>query len=466
MKAVIFGAGPCGLTAAWELARQGVDVTVFEKQSVVGGLCKTARKDGFQFDLGGHRFISKDRELVDDIKSLMGDRLLIRDRKSVIKFKDRQFDYPINLPNILSQSTLLMNLKFAFGYFSSWARFYKSQAPDGSFERWADNKFGRPLNEYFFKPYTEKLWGIDASLLSDEWAGQRISLLDAKDAFLKSLGFHKTPQDKFALKYLYPKGGIGEIFESMADEIIRMGGKIITGAKPVNLQVSGLTITEVELELKNGQRSVVRADKYLSTIPLDKIARLVEPKLSTQLTYRSLRFLNITLSGVENLSNNTWMYVPEADLIMTRIQEPKKRSPFSAPPGQTSVMLEIPCQAGDATWKMPDSALLDLALRHLLKLGFNLRPHVTGCFSTFAQSAYPRMETRYKSRVQPLRELVNKFDNLKTTGRQGLFKYIFMDTAMLMGRRWARQILGASFGAPADETDDEQALLEIQSVVA
>ncbi|VAX19378.1 hypothetical protein MNBD_NITROSPINAE04-643 [hydrothermal vent metagenome] len=466
MKAVIFGAGPCGLTAAWELARQGIGATVIEKEDAVGGLCKTIRKDGFQFDLGGHRFISKDQELVDDIKSLMGDRLLIRDRKSVIRFKDRQFDYPINLPDVLSHSTLLMNLKFATGYFSSWSRLYKSKAPHGSFERWADTKFGRPLNEYFFKPYTEKLWGIDASRLSDQWAGERISLLDAKDALLKSLGWTKTSPGAFAVKYLYPKGGIGEIFEVMADEIRRMGGKIITGAQPVKLRTSGLTVTGVELELKNGQRSVVRADQYLSTIPLGETAKLIEPTIATQLTYRSLRFLNITLSGIENLSNNTWMYVPEADMIMTRIQEPKRRSPFSAPPGQTSVMLEIPCQAGDATWTMPDGSLLDLALGHLLKLGFNLRPHVTGCFSTFAQSAYPRMEIRYKSSVQPLREMVNRFDNLKTAGRQGLFKYIFMDTAMLTGRRWARQILGADFSASADETDDEQALLETQSVVA
>lgn len=466
MEVAIFGAGPCGLTAAWELAKQGVRVTVIEKENAVGGLCKTVRKDGFQFDLGGHRFISKDRELVDDIKSLMGGHLLVRDRKSVIRFKDRDFDYPINLPNILSQSTLLMSLKFAAGYFSSWSGFYKSQAPEGSFERWADTNFGRPLNEYFFKPYTEKLWGIAASKLSDEWAGQRISLLDAKDALLKSLGLTKTTPRTFAVKYLYPKRGIGEIFEFMADEIERMGGEIILGAKPVKLRTSGSTITGVEFQLKTGGKSVIKADKYLSTIPLNETARLLEPEITTKLPYRSLRFLNIMLSGIENLSDNTWMYIPEADLIMTRIQEPKRRSPFSAPPGRTSVMLEIPCQRGDTTWTMPDAELLDLALGHLLKLGLDLRPHVTGCFSTFAEHAYPRMEAGYKNIVEPLHKLVNRFDNLKTAGRQGLFKYIFMDIAMLTGRQWARQALGAGVDPAADETGDEPALLEIQSVIA
>jgi protoporphyrinogen oxidase len=466
MEVVLLGAGPCGLTAAWELAKRGVKVTVIEKENEVGGLCKTVHKDGFRFDLGGHRFISKDRELIDDIKSLMGDSLLVRDRKSVIRFKEADFDYPINLQNILSQSSFSMNVKFAVGYFSSWAGFYKSDAPEGSFERWADDKFGRPLNEYFFKPYTEKLWGISASGLSDEWAGQRISLLDAKDAILKSLGLTKSAPRTFATKYLYPKEGIGQIFEFMANEIKRMGGEILLGATPLKFQNSDSTITGVEVQLNSGERNVIKADNFFSTIPLNQTARLIDSKIETELPYRSLRFLNIILSGIENISDNTWVYVPEKDLIMTRIQEPKRRSPFSAPPGRTSVMLEIPCQRGDETWTMPDTKLLDLVLNHLLKLGLDLRPHATECFSTFAEHAYPRMEIGYKNSVEPLHELIDRFDNLKTSGRQGLFKYIFMDTAMLMGRRWARQTLGEDADLPSDETCDEPALLEVQSVIA
>lgn len=129
-------------------------------------------------------------------------------------------------------------------------------------------------------------------------------------------------------------------------------------------------------------------------------------------------------------------------------------------------MLEIPCQYGDATWTMPDAKLLDLVLDHLLKLRLDLRPYATECFSTFAEHAYPRMEIGYKNSVEPLHELIDRFDNLKTSGRQGLFKYIFMDTAMLMGRRWARQTFGAEADLPTDETCDETALLEVQSVIA
>ena len=138
MNAVILGAGPCGLTAAWQLARCGAKVTVIEKDSVVGGLCRTARRDGYQFDLGGHRFITSDGDLADDIGLLMGDRLLVRERKSVIRFKDRQFDYPLNLSNIIGQSSLSMSAKFALGYAASATGLYRSAAPEGSFEAWVD----------------------------------------------------------------------------------------------------------------------------------------------------------------------------------------------------------------------------------------------------------------------------------------------------------------------------------------
>ncbi len=464
MEAAIFGAGPCGLTAAWELVKRGVKVTVVEKDSTVGGLCKTVTGGGYQFDLGGHRFISKDRELVEDIKTLMGGRLLVRDRKSVILFKDRRFDYPINLPNVLSQSTLLMSFRFAGGYIRSCLGFTKSEAPEGSFEAWIDKRFGGPLNEYFFKPYTEKLWGIDMSRLSDDWAGQRISLLDAKDAVIKAFGFTKNKPRTYAAGYLYPKGGIGEIFELMADEIRRMGGQIILGFRPVRFKTSGSNVIRAEIENKNGERRVVKADEYLSTIPLDEAARLLGRGSNAPLPYRSLRFLNITLDGIENLSDNTWIYTPEADVMMTRIQEPKRRSPFSAPPGKTSVMLEIPCQRDDRVWSMPDDELLETALGHLRVLGFDLRGNVAGVFSTYAGHAYPRGEMGLQSSVRYLRGVAERFDNMKTAGRQGLFKYIFMDTAMLMGRQWAKNLVDGKRHERIDEIHNTPDVLETESV--
>ncbi|VAX16461.1 hypothetical protein MNBD_NITROSPINAE01-474 [hydrothermal vent metagenome] len=466
MEAIVLGAGPCGLTAAWELAKRGVNVTVVEKDDVVGGLCKTVRHGDYRFDLGGHRFISKDEELVEQVKTLMGNSLLRRSRKSCIRFKDRQFDYPINIPNILSQSSARDCFRFATGYLASAAGFYHSKAPKSSFEAWVDKSFGRPLNEYFFKPYTEKLWGISAGELSDEWAGQRISLLNAKDAILKSLSITREKPRTYAVHYLYPKHGIGQIFTAMADDIKRMGGKIITGFKPVEFKISESKIEGVVIENETGEGKILTASKFLSTIPINELVKLLDPGSEEILGYRSLRFLNITLNGLTNLSDNTWMYTPEADIIMTRIQEPKRRSPLSAPEGKTSVMLEIPCLYMDKTWTMPDGELLDIVLADLKTLGLDLRPHVDEVFSSYAQNAYPILKLGSAGHVKSLRKKVARFTNIATAGRQGLFKYIFMDTAMLMGRQWARNILGESARrVTIDTIHSEAKLLESESMV-
>ncbi|MGK7346501.1 MAG: FAD-dependent oxidoreductase [Candidatus Nitrospinota bacterium M3_3B_026] len=461
MSVLILGAGPCGLTAAWEFLRRGVHATVVEKDSAVGGLCKTIKRGGYQFDLGGHRFISADRRLVEDVKALMGDRLLVRDRKSVIRFADREYCYPINIGDVLSKSGPWMSARFAAGYLASATGLYHSPAPEESFEAWIDRRFGRPLNELFFKPYTEKLWGIPASRLSADWAGRRISLLNAKDAVLKALKISGKRPRTYAAKYLYPRGGIGEIFEIMAGEIERLGGRVVTCAEAVSLKTRDGRIEEVVIRHKDGAMEPFGARNVLSTIPLDRLASMIDPG-APALPWRALRFLNVTLSGVEDLSPNTWMYTPEPDVIMTRVQEPKRRSPESAPPGRTSVMLEIPCQAGDKTWSMPDEALLDIALKDLKKLGLDMAWHVTGFFSTYAENAYPRYELGYKERVESLLGAVRRMKNLDTLGRQGFFRYIFMDEAMTMGRRLARRALGEE--EETDEPGGGEGVIEAGSV--
>ncbi len=467
MRVCILGTGPCGLTAGWELAKSGVAVTVLEKDSAVGGLCKTASKNGYRFDLGGHRFISKDARLVDNVKLLMGSELLTRKRKSVIRFKDRQYDYPLNFRSVIRQSSAWMNFRFATGYLSSACGISRSSAPEGSFEHWIDTRFGKPLNELFFKPYSEKLWGIKTSEISGDWAAQRISLLNAKDALMKMLKPAGEKTSGYALRYLYPKKGIGAIFDSMAEDIKKLGGEVITSTRPTGFEADGKRILKVHLKNDNGDSYDLKADAFLSTIPIEELGYLLHSggRKASHLPYRSLRFLNIMLNRPA-LSPNTWMYVPEKEMVMTRIQEPKQRSPFSAPGGKTSVMLEIPCDEGDHVWNMTDEKLLERALADLLKLGFDIKKDVAGCFSTRARHAYPMYEMDYKEKVGKFRSITQKYDNLSSLGRQGLFRYIFMDTAMLMGRGWAESILGKNEGKRMDDMDSEKKLLETMSIIS
>lgn len=464
MKVAIFGAGPCGLTAAWELSNNGVTPIVIEKENTVGGLCKTIRKNGYQFDLGGHRFISKDSDLIENIRALMSDELLTRTRKSVIRFCDREFDYPINIHNVIKQASPWMTLKFILGYSASLAGLPISCSRENSFERWVDINFGKPLNSFFFKPYTEKLWGIPASDLSDDWAAQRISLLNAGMVLRKALGLTRAAPRSYASKYLYPKEGIGSIFEKMTAKIISFGGQVLTGIQPLRFETKGNRIYRVLVENNEGNKYYIEADRYLSTIPLDSLVRLLGHDKSPPLPFRSLRFLNIQLNR-ENLSPNTWMYIPEADLIMTRIQEPKHRSPFSAPNGKTSVILEIPCGKGDEVWSMSDEELLQRSIKDMQALGFDIENEISGYFSTRAEHAYPCYKIGYRKTVDEMQHIVNGFENLTTLGRQGVFRYIFMDTAMVMGRTWAKTILGRNREDQIiDEIDSKPVLLETESV--
>ena len=461
LKVCILGAGPCGLTAAWELAKKSVDVTVVEKDDAVGGLCKTVRRDGYQFDLGGHRFISKDTRLVEDIRTLMGSDLLRRNRKSVIRFRDRQYDYPLNLRSVVASSSPWMNLKFGAGYLASATGLRRPLSEEGTFDNWTEKRFGRAISDVFFGPYTEKLWGISGDKLSSDWAAQRIPSLNAKNVLMEALGFNRKKTRSFAPVYLYPKRGMGAIFESMAEDITRLGGKVLTSASVIGFETEGDKLRTAVVDLGDGGQ-ILEADLFLSTIPLDTLHNL--PSIdSVSLPYRSLRFLNIMLD-MENLSPNTWMYVPEGDLIMTRIQEPRRRSEFSAPDGKTSVMLEIPCDYGDAVWNMPDEELLERGLRDMKILGFDVSSKVLGFFTTQARYAYPRFEIGYREKVNDIVRAVKKFGNLSTLGRQGLFRYIFMDTAMLMGRNWARAVLSGSDGRGIEDMENEASLLETASI--
>ncbi|MDH5510836.1 MAG: FAD-dependent oxidoreductase [Nitrospinota bacterium] len=440
MRVVIIGGGPCGLTAAWELAKNGVPVTVVEKDPSPGGLCKTIRQDGYQFDQGGHRFISRDHELVEDVKALMGARLLTRERRSCILFPDRRFEYPLKMMDILKNGSTGTNLRFAIGYTAAAMGLSRSGAPAGSLQQWVEARYGKPLYNEFFGPYTRKLWGVNPAILSGEWATSRIPAPNILDTLRKSLGSKRTGKTH-ATSYLYPIGGIGEIFETMAARIESLGGEVIAGTSARSLVTHGAKAVALKVLDAGGAAMEIEGDSFLSTAPLGQLAAMIDSGAGAGLGHRSLRFLNIMLDGIDELSPYTWQYTPSPEVVMTRVQEPKRRSPHSAPEGKTSVMLEIPCDKDDSAWSMPDEQLLDRALEGMASLGYHLRPHVAGVFSTHAEHAYPLLTMDAAAVRHSALLSVGQCGNVTPLGRQGLFRYVFMDEAMLMGRQWARNLM-------------------------
>lgn len=472
-KILVLGGGPCGLSAAWEISKYGYDVAVVEKESKVGGLCITNEYKGFRFDLGGHRFISKNKELVGNVCKMMGRELLTANRKSVILLQGKTFEYPLSAKDIFLKMDLWTNLKAFTSYLISTVSRIIFRKKDISFEDWIVNRFGRALYNLFFGPYTEKLWGISPKFISSDWASQRISLLNLKEVLFRLFKLRKGTPRTYAKGYFYPKKGIGQMFDVMSEDISKMGGNIILNASVSSIQVNNNTIESICYN-QHGITKRIDCDAIVSTIPLTDLVKAFPGYLTrdiinhtSALKFRSVRFLNI-LVDLPDISDNTWMYVSEGKYIMTRIQEPKRRSPFSAPEGKTSIMLEIPCNENDEIWNCSEESLLKRSLADLKGLGIDIQDFVIDYFTSSVVHGYPVYSLDYAMHRQKLFDFLGQYDNLITCGRQGTFRYIFMDTAMEMGITAAQNLILDNLDKKADVQfmRSEEELIETTSVTA
>ena len=479
-RVVVLGGGAAGMMAAYTLARAGAEVTVLERETRVGGLCGTHERDGFRFDLGGHRFISRNRELHDLIQELLGDALLLRTRSSVVLHGGRRYQYPLDLDDVLKQVPLSRAAQIVSSYASERMRQSVSPRADVSFEDWVSHRFGRALYDDFFGPYTEKLWGLPPTEISADWASQRISLLSLSDVMLRLFGLRRGGARTYARSYHYPKLGIGEIFERMAARMIAAGGKLLGGAVVTGLDLHRGRVTGVRYQRAGVERELP-CDAIVSTLALPLLARMLGKdalpvnveRSADRLRFRAIRLCNVMLDLPE-VSPHTWMYVSEPRYLMTRIQEPRQRSPFAAPAGKTSLMLEIPCHVGDRVWTASDDDIYARCMDDLERLGFAHVARATlGHFSTFVPEGYPIYHLDYQRDRQTLFGYVAaEAANLVSCGRQGAFRYIFMDTAMEMGIAAAAAVLerggaGARIDSrPIAELRAERGLVETQALTA
>jgi len=478
---VILGGGPCGLAAAWKLARLGHAPIVLERESLVGGLCATHERDGYRFDLGGHRFVSSDADLSAWLEGLLGDDLLTRERRSVVLHDGRTFRYPLEAANLVQNLGVSENLRALAGYARARVSRAIAPRPERSFEDWVVARFGRPLYETFFGPYTRKLWGISPKLISADWAAERITNLNLGDAALRLIGVPRPPIRTYARRYLYPRRGMGQLYVSMAREVAHLGGEVRTDARVVGLDFAGsrdgARVSAVHVQSPRGVERIP-AREVFSTLPLPELVAFLRQAGSPRLTgtegrhgmapslrFRSLVFLNLMLRR-RDFSENTWMYVASGALRISRIQEPKRRSPSMAPEEHTSIMLEIPCDVGDGIWSATDPELLEVAREELADLGFAL-DDVMGSFSLRVEHGYPIYHLDYERDRQALLGEVDRIENLRTGGRQGLFRYVFMDTAMQMGLLAASEMAASQTTSRAiDALGRAGGLVESQALTA
>ena len=473
---VILGGGACGMSAALVLARRGVRVTVLECEPRAGGLCGTQERDGFRFDLGGHRFLPRSAATAALVRDVLGEELLVRTRSSVVMHRGERYLYPLELDDVVRRFGVRRGVRAVASYAGERLRQRAFPSADRSFEDWVVHRFGRELYDAFFGPYTEKLWGLPPSEISADWAAQRISLPSLGDVLMRLVGARRgTPPRTYARRYLYPRLGIGQIFERMSEVVRGLGGTILLGERAIALGHAKGKVSRVTVEDREGRQRELACDAVLSTLALPSVARMLGPlsprvaRSSSNLRFRGIRLLNVMLDR-PRVTPHTWMYVSEPRYLAARIQEPRHRSPAAAPEGKTSLMMEIPCAVGDDVWRAPREQIYERCMDDLASLGIpdlgDLRRDTLGSFDSFVEQGYPIYHLDYRSDRARTLEHVGRFANLVTCGRQGAFRYVFMDTAMEMGMRAAAVLLdGGDRLAPA-ELGSEQGLIEAKALTA
>lgn len=446
-RVIIFGAGLAGLSCGYELARNGLDVTLIEKENEVGGLAKSFQNGKFTYDLGPHRFHSEKTYLIEHIKEILDNEVVIKKRKSEIFLKNRYFEYPLRTANIMVKMPLLTLLKIFYDYLKAQVKVKFKDVSDDSFEDWVTNRFGKTLYEIFFKEYTEKTWGLPCSEISSDYAVQRISLLNLWDAVKKSIFKTKNVPRTYVSRFYYPReGGIGKIAEKYKEKIAKYGGKILLGAEIEAINVSDNRVTSVIYESK-GTRYSENYDYVCSTIPMTELTYLITPQdddevkqACSELFFRSIVFVYLIINK-PRLSDNHWIYIPEKIFLSNRISEFKNFNEDSSPSRKTIICSEVTCFCGDRIWNMNNERLVDRVTEDLVQLGLIGENEVEDYFIYKMKHAYPTYDIYYQEHLGVIRNFLNQFENLCYFGRNALFRYNNMDHSVEMGLTVAESVI-------------------------
>jgi protoporphyrinogen oxidase len=441
---VVVGAGPAGLTAAYELGRLGVHPVVLEKGARVGGLARTENHRGFHFDMGGHRFFTKVRQVEAIWREVLGAELLRRPRLSRIFYNGRYVSYPLKPGNALRALGVGEAALVALSYVR-WQLFPHRR--EDTFEQWVTNRFGQRLFRIFFKTYTEKVWGVSCTELKAEWAAQRIRDLSLKSAVLNMLVQPKQTITTLIEEFDYPRLGPGMMWSAMRDTIVRRGGAVDLDAEVVRITRDGTRVTSVGVAAAGGERTVA-GTHFISSMPVTELVARLDPPApedvrtaAAALRYRD--FLTVCLIvDRPDLFPDNWIYVHDPDVRVGRIQNFKNWSPDMVPDAsKTSLGLEYFCDEGDALWRAPDAELIALATREVERLGLARAADVSDGCVVRVPKAYPIYDAAYREHLDRVRRYVDGFANLQTIGRNGLHRYNNQDHAMLTGMLAVRNLM-------------------------
>jgi protoporphyrinogen oxidase len=445
LPVLVAGAGPAGLTAALTLARAGRPVVLAERDDGVGGIARTVERNGYRFDIGGHRFFTRVPEVQALWDELLGADMLTRRRRSRILFRGRYFDYPLTAGSALAGLGPVESGRILLS--SLQARLHPIR-PERTFADWVTNRFGRRLFETFFRTYTEKVWGMRCEEIGAQWAAQRISGLSLRAALADMLRRGSGGQRTLVTEFQYPRLGPGMLWERMRRQIEGLGQRVLLGHRLAAARHDGGAVREVTLAGPGGQ-VVMPVAGLISSIPLRDLTAALSPALPAPvaeaaggLRYRGFLAVATVLEGGAPFPD-TWLYLHDAAIRAGRIQNFRAWSPELLPRAdRTCLGLEYFCWAGDELWLKGDAALVELAAADLAALGFARREQVLEGHVVRMAEAYPVYDDGFAERLRVIREGLAPLTNLVVAGRNGMHRYNNMDHSMITGLLAARNLLG------------------------
>lgn len=440
MTVGIIGAGPAGVTAAYQLSKAGVNVDLYEAGNSVGGLAKTISLWNQQVDLGPHRFFSTDRRVNELWLEVVGSDYAMIDRLTRIYYNKSFFNYPLRVGNALKNLGPIEAVHCLLSYFQ------QKVAPinqDGSFEDWVVNQFGRHLFEIFFKTYSEKLWGITCKELDSDFASQRIKKLSLTEA-IKNAVFsgkgnkHKTLVDRFA----YPHNGSGVVYNRMAGKIRELGNTVHLNMPVERVIQSGNKA--IGLQLTDGRE--IAYDHIISTMPLTLLVQrlgntpqeLIDHSTALKFRNTTLVFLNVDHT---DLFPDNWIYVHDSSLKFGRITNFRNWTHQLYKNETTSILaLEYWSYDEDQIWQAPENDLIELGKKEIRQTGLIGNARIVDGKVLKIRRCYPVYNKDYKTHLKPIESYLSSIENLSVIGRYGAFKYNNQDHSILMGILAAEKI--------------------------
>jgi protoporphyrinogen oxidase len=449
-RVAILGAGPAGLTAAYLLGKAGIATTVFEKDAVyVGGISRTENYKGYHFDIGGHRFFSKSKEVEDFWTEILNDELLERPRSSRIYYKNKFFSYPLAAVEALKKLGLIESFLCVVSYVQ--AKLFPVKNPQ-NVEDWVSNQFGKRLYRIFFKTYTEKVWGISCREISADWAAQRIKGLSLSSAIKNAL-FKPANDDKNAViktlidSFRYPKKGPGMMWEVCRDKCVAMGVQV-----KMNSDVTGLQLLNNKWTvLLNNTTEETGFDFVLSSAAIKNLVPTIQPAMpanviaaANNLHYRDFITVVLICTDKDSFTDN-WIYIHDPAVKVGRIQNFKSWSPYMVPDEKMACYgLEYFCFEGDGMWQSGNEYLIDLAKKEMQQIGLVDAANVTDGYVVRQQKAYPVYDHYYKSNIEIIRAELANYKGLYLVGRNGMHKYNNQDHSMMTAMLAAKNIIAGN----------------------